>query len=274
MTKTLSGRLTPGRFGFAMPATNPPFDRPPYYYRDIEMLSFAYETDDDAAADIVPEGLVLASSPAVAVVIFPDFHFSTLGAYREVIFGVKCLWQDKPVTYCANLLVTDDIGELGGRDIYGFPKLLGHIEWVKEHNLIVAYAERPKGKRLCTGILRPRDPLARDQIETSPCVTLKIIPSPEENAPPEVCELVMTPFGVQPVIGPDGQLEGFSGPGNLTFESASSIDPWHRLPVRRMLFAAWWRANGVLSYGKVIRRYPPEPPAFCDEDGTPRPRKS
>jgi acetoacetate decarboxylase len=251
----LPGRLTPDRFGFAMPAASPPFDRPPYHYRDIEMLGFVYETDDEAAADIVPEGLVVASSPAVAVLIFPDFHFSTLGAYREVILGVRCLWEERPVTYCASLLVTDDIGELGGRDIYGYPKLLGHIKWVREHNLIVAYAERPKGKRLCTGILRPRDPMSPEDFTMPPNVTLKIVPSPEEGAPPEVCELVMIPFDVRPILGCDGKVEGFSGPGNVTFDSPSDIDPWYRLPVRRMVSAAWWRANGVLSWGKVIRRY-------------------
>ena len=32
------GRLTPDRFGFSMPPSDPPFDKPPYYYRGIEMM--------------------------------------------------------------------------------------------------------------------------------------------------------------------------------------------------------------------------------------------
>src|SRR5262245_21375469 len=125
------GRLEPTRFGFAMPVTDPPFDRPPYYYRDIEVMAFAYETDDDAAADIVPEGLAIAHSPAVAQLIFTDFHFSTLGAYTEAILGVSCLWAGEPVTYCSNLLVTNEIGLIGGREPCGFAKPLVSVGWTK-----------------------------------------------------------------------------------------------------------------------------------------------
>src|SRR5713226_8685658 len=92
------GRLNPNRFGFAMPVTDPPFDHPPYYYRGIEVMGFSYQTDDDAAAEIVPEGLTLADSPAIAQLIFTNFHFSTLGAYTEAILGLN-----------------------GGREPYGFP---------------------------------------------------------------------------------------------------------------------------------------------------------
>ena len=107
---------------------------------------------------------------------------------------MSCLWEGEPITYRANLLVTNEVGLIGGREPYGFPKLFGEVEWVKEHEIISAYAERPKGKRICTGVMRPRDILAPDDIVTPPLVTLKIIPSPEEGAPPEVCELVKTPI--------------------------------------------------------------------------------
>src|SRR5437870_10560775 len=118
------GRLNPNRFGFAMPVTDPPFDHPPYYYRGIEVMGFAYQTDDDAAAEIVPEGLTLADSPAIAQVIFTNFHFSTLGAYTEAILGLNCLWEDQPITHCANLLVTNEIGLIGGASRMGFPSCL------------------------------------------------------------------------------------------------------------------------------------------------------
>jgi acetoacetate decarboxylase len=265
----VAGRLVPSRFGFAMPVTDPPFDSPPYYYRGIEVMGFAYETDDQAAAEIVPEGLTIADSPAVAQLIFTNFHFSTLGAYTEAILGVSCLWQGEPVTYCSNLLVTNEIGLIGGREPYGFPKLFGEVVWTKEHEIISAYAERPRGKRICTGVLRPRDILSPADVASPPLVTLKVIPSPEEGAPPEVCELVLTPLKFELIVGSDGRGEGFSGPGNVTFDSPSAVDPWHRLPVHRMVAATWGRYNFVLPYGRVIKRYavertaePVEPPVM------------
>ena len=54
----------------------------------------------------------------------------------------------------------------------------------------------------------------------------------------------------------------------MTFDSPSAVDPWHRMPVRRMVAASWGRYNFVLPYGRVIKRYdvavaaePVEPPA-------------
>lgn len=262
----LAGRLTPGRFGFSMPPTDPPFDSPPYYYRGLEMMAFAYETDDEAAADILPEGLVLSASPAVAQLIFTNFHFSTLGAYREAILGLSCLWEGEPVTYCTNLIVTNEVGLMGGREPYGFPKLLGEVNWVKEHEIISAHVERPTGTRICSGVMRPRDILRPEDVVTPPLVTLKIIPSPEEGAPPEVAELVSTPLDFQLIVGSDGRGEGFSGPGSVHFETPSAVDPWYRLPPRRMLAASWGRYNFVLPYGTVLTRY--------QVPGTPRPVES
>lgn len=271
MATGLEGRLTPREFGFAMPVTNPPFDRPPYHYRGLEMMAFAYETDDEAAAQVVPEGLTIADSPAIAQLIFPNFHFSTLGAYKEVILGISCLWEGKPVTYCVALLVTNEVGLIGGREPYGFPKLFANIEWSKENNLISAYAERPEGKRICSAVMRPRDVLYPEGEPPPPLVTLKVIPSPEEGAPPEVCELVRTPVNFELVMGSDGTAEGFSGPGNVSFDSPSVIDSWNRLPVKNVVAASWGYYNMVLPYGEVIKRYTATEAAVTDQDGIPRP---
>jgi hypothetical protein len=52
-------------------------------------------------------------------------------------------------------------------------------------------------------------------------------------------------------------------------DSPSAVDPWHRLPVRRMVAATCGRYNFVLPYGRVIKRYgvertaePVEPPVM------------
>jgi hypothetical protein len=95
---------------------------------------------------------------------------------------------------------------------------------------------------------------------------------PEEGAPPEVCELVLTP----PKARADRRLrragrgEGFSGPGNVTFDSPSAVDPWHRMPAHRMVAASWGRYNFVLPYGHLISvtdvattAAPVEPPAVA-----------
>ena len=94
-------------------------------------------------------------------------------------------------------------------------------------------------------MLRPRDILAPEDVASPPLVTLKVIPSPEEGAPPRSASCVLTPLTFELIVGSDGRGEGFSGPGNVTFDSPSAVDPWHRMPVRRMVAASWGRYNFV-----------------------------
>jgi len=66
---TLEGRLTKDKFGYDMPVDAPLFAKPPIYYKYAETISVTYETDAEAALDLLPEGLMLLE-PATAVLIF------------------------------------------------------------------------------------------------------------------------------------------------------------------------------------------------------------
>ena len=268
MANQVSGRLSPENFGFVMPVSSPPIDRPPYHFRNMESMTFVYETPAEAAAAILPQGLMLPEKTSSAFVTFHRFHFSTVGCYNEAIFGINCFWEGEPVAYFDTILVDNEVGLITGRDPYGFGKLFANIKFERENNLMIAYAERPTGKRLVTGVMRPRDPL--DPMPSVPGVMLKVIPSPEENAPPEVCELVMVRSERSVVTGSDGKLEAFTGPGNVTFDSESLLNPCFKLPVEKMVRASWGYHNITLPYGKVIKRYTGCPPALCDVNGVPR----
>lgn len=261
----MQGKFSPENFGFVMPASNPPIDRPPYYFRDVEAMTFVYETDSEAAAAILPQGLSVPKVGATALVTFNRFHFSTVGCYDEAIFGIPCFWEGQPVVYYDTILVDNEVGMITGREPYGFSKLFASITFERENNIFSAHAERPTGKRLVTGVVRPRDLL--EPKPAVPVVTLKVIPSPEEGAPPEVCELVMVKTEKTEVVGSDGRVEAYTGPGNLTFDSQSVLNPFFRLPVRQMVRSSWGRYNYVLPYGKVIKRYVGIPAAVTDANG-------
>ena len=89
------GTLVPARFGFTGPASAPNIDRPPHHYRGTELAVFEFETDSDAAAAVVPEGLELAHDVARARLMFASFPFSTLGAYREAMLTIACTWEGR-----------------------------------------------------------------------------------------------------------------------------------------------------------------------------------
>ncbi len=59
------GRLTKEKFGGNMPMDAPLYSMPPIYYKDVETLNITYETNTEAALDLLPEGLTLPE-PAIA----------------------------------------------------------------------------------------------------------------------------------------------------------------------------------------------------------------
>jgi acetoacetate decarboxylase len=220
------------------------------------MAIFAFETSIDAAAAIVPEGLHLAHGPARALVWFANFHFSTLGTYREAILAISCLWEGRRVLYCPYLIVTGDVGLIAGREIWGAPKLLGDVGLVRTNAAVSCYVERPAGvTRIASGVIHPREMREPSRADSPPLVFLKTIPSPEEGAPPEVCELVEVSIESTVQVGGDGHPELFSGPGDIRFDTPSVMDPWASIPMRRMLHATYGKYDSVLRYGRVLHRY-------------------
>jgi hypothetical protein len=49
--------------------------------------------------------------------------------------------------------------------------------------------------------------------------------------------------------------EALTGLAALSFDTASSLDPWHALSVRRVLGGTYSRADFTLPHGRVLRRY-------------------
>jgi len=242
-----AGRLTREKYGYSMPVDAPLFCKPPIYYKNAEAIAFAYETDEDSAADILPEGLEL-TSPPTASVLFLRYPFSTLGVYDEVILGLSCTWQGSPRFYIAHIVVNSDVPLAAGREIWGYPKKFAEITFQKERDLILGAMERPKDNRICTGVIRPEAPLELVEGEPVPSLSLRVIPGAEEGAAPSVMELIEVP-------PQSTTIEAWQGSGSLQFDSTSDLDPWHKIEVRQMLTAIYRRYDFVLNYGRVIKRY-------------------
>jgi acetoacetate decarboxylase len=47
-------------------------------------------------------------------------------------------------------------------------------------------------------------------------------------------------------------VEGWTGPGSCHFPGISTLDPWHRLPVKNLLVASYVVADFVLPDGKIL----------------------
>ena len=93
--------MTKARMGPTMPVDAPIYAKPPFYYRNVERLVFTYETDKEAALDILPDVLNLRL-PATACVNFLNAPVCTLGAYEEA-YQVKLFLYDAAVSEVQSL---------------------------------------------------------------------------------------------------------------------------------------------------------------------------
>lgn len=243
---TLSGKLNKENAGYDMPVDAPLYARPPILYRYAEAMTITYETDADEAVKLLPEGLILPE-PVTAALVFVKYPFSTLGQYDETILCIPCIFKDELKIYIAHIVVNNDIPQIAGREIWGYPKKIAHITIEKEFDLVSGKMERPKGNLICSAGMRPETPVTEEEPGVG-VLSLRVIPSPEENAPPSIMELVEVPQKVT-------VLESFSGPGWVQFHSDATIDPWHKLQVKQILGANYRISHMELGYGKIVKQF-------------------
>jgi len=243
-----SGRLGKSSLGASMPVDAPYYQSPPFFFRDARAMSISYETDADAALDLLPEGLDLAL-PARARLMVLHYPFSTLGPYHEAILGIECLWQGAPRFYIAHIAVTEVPPLVAGREIWGYPKKMAHITLEHEAEFLRGTVERPAGVRLVTATMRIERPLPPVPAGGGGgSLSLRVIPSVEPGEPPSVAELIEA-------VNETHLHEAWVGTGTLSYDTASSLDPWHRLPVRQVLGATYSRYDFTLPHGRVLRSY-------------------
>ncbi|MBW2091007.1 MAG: acetoacetate decarboxylase family protein [Deltaproteobacteria bacterium] len=244
---SLKGRLTKDRFGHNMPVHAPLYAAPPIYYYNAEAIGITYETDEEAAMDILPDGLELPS-PVLATILLIRYPESGLGPYEEVILGLPCLFEGQERFYIPYIVVNTVAPLAAGREVWGFPKKLADIDIMTDEDMIIGAMERPTGNRIVTMGFRPEQEVEVEQPEGGGSIALRVIPSPEENAGPSVAELVEVPSGVM-------VTRAYSGTGWVQFESRSSLDPWHKLSVNQVVDANMRTYNQILGFGKVVKRY-------------------
>ena len=241
------GRLNRQNVGYGMPSDAPLYGKPPFYYTDLERLAFSYETDEEAVLDILPEGLEVPT-PATATLLFLRYPFSTLGPYLEAILSVGCIWEGNPCGFIAHIVVDSDQPQAAGREIWGYPKKMAHITLETEGDLVIGTMERPRGNRICTGVMRLEQRMETGGPMSGPGMSLRVIPNPEDSMEPSLMELIETWSTVEDKLA-------YSGSGFLEFNSASTLDPWHRFAVGKFLGASYSRGDMVLPHGKVIKTY-------------------
>jgi acetoacetate decarboxylase len=240
------GRLNLRNAQYSMPADAAAYQSPPFYYRGTRSISVAFETDAETALEALPAPLAL-SDPATAVLSFYEYPWTTFGPYNETILSLLVEHRGRRMSYIMHIAVTTEPPMLAGREIWGFPKKLAHIDFKSEKDMIYGTLDRPAGVRLASAIVRPERPAANGPSSAPPPVSFRLIPSAEENGRPVCADIIETMAEVK-------VHEAWTGTGSIAFAESSSLDPWNRLPVKRVIQASYVLSDMTLGFGKVIDR--------------------
>lgn len=247
------GKLKIAEYGATMPVTGEAVQKPPFYFRHMEMMIVSYRTDDEAALAWLPEEMEL-DGPATVTVIVGHYGASTFGPYNEAMITIRARLDGQVCSYFPALFTDNEAPLIGGREIWGFPKKLAKIEVRHESEVMMGLVERPTGNRLLTAVMRKVHPVRTEDFKFAPCVSLKVIPCATEQRRPALAQLIGCVLELVPHVGANGLPDIWTGPGSLHYDAPSAVDPWYKLPVREMVGCYAGTFDAVLGHGRILRQ--------------------
>lgn len=228
-SRAIKGKLRKADFGYSLPIDQPLYRPAPVTYQDSTILMYGYRTDPDAAASVLPAQMKLTDPPMVRM-IFANYKWSSIGFYNEVAQSLVCTYKGKPYVYPIRLHVTSDRAMAAGREMAGFPKKIGRIEFNFGAEYL-SYLDSPEGLRICSGVMLPGQRVRQinegDAGTAIEYLSLRIMPNPADRQKPfkpTLCELMSTVWELGP-----GEM--WSATGSVHLGGTSELDPYHRLPV-------------------------------------------
>jgi len=231
---------------------------------DAEMLTLAWETKPEAIEKLLPPPLKPAAKSLVLAFIadYPSTNFSV--PYKESALFVRASFEGQEGFYCLSMPVTNDMAMAGGREIWGYPKKLANIEIQREGDRLEGSTERHgiqfmKVKANLTGKIN-------DSSATDELLSLGLNPEGEYSTVAFNYKFAPSPVAGEQFDYPPRLVQGETVFKPKTFIFAeveieltpSEFDPWHEVPVERMLGGFYSVGdNSMLSDGKVLAEVDP-----------------
>jgi acetoacetate decarboxylase len=237
--------------GFSTPWDAPMVPPFPFTFRNVEVLTLAWRTSEEAVARLLPPPLE-PTSDVVLAHIYKMNDVEWLGAYGESNVSIGCKMPGAGIagSYSPYLFLSSDVGVVHGREIHGQPKKLGKPSLETRGDLIVGVVER-NGIAVMTGTMPTKqrvDSLAslNQHFDFAENINLKSLDHIDGR--PAIRQLTARRLSNVVVH------ECWGGPCTVELRPNAQA-PIHRLPVADMLDGLHWRADFTLVPGRIIHDY-------------------
>ncbi len=240
-------------WGYSTPLLSPLYPTPPYYYVESEMLMVMYEMDEELLGNLVPEPLEPVGNKCIAFLGGGGRVGTGLGAYLEAGVWPIVKYKNYVGAFECLLYLDSELGICAGREIWGMEKKLASLKLWQQQNIVRGELERV-GTRLMSLSVSLEEPAREEDLRDleftrDGVFSIKLIPSPEEGQPPEVCELVLTKSQIT-------RLHGlWRGPAAVCFPEPSDLDPVYKFAPRKILGGYYGIVDAVLPFGEIVYRY-------------------
>ena len=233
---------------FCMPLANPAYPRGPYRFYNREFMVISYRTDPDKLRAAVPEPLQ-ADGDIVKYEFIRMPDSTGFGDYSESGQVIPVTFNGKKGSYTHRMFLNDHPPIAGGREIWGFPKVLATPTLHAEIDTLVGTLDYGP-IRIATGTMGYKHKTVElagiKSALLSPNYLLKIIPHVDGTT--RICELVE--FYLQ-----DVEVKGaWTAPAALAL-SSHALAPLADLPVLEVVGATHFIADLTLGLGTVAYDY-------------------
>ena len=244
----------------AMPVASPSYPRGPYRFIDREYLIIVYESDPDAIRQALPEPLEPDGSGQVLYEFIKMPDSSGFGDYQESGVVIPAKFQGQHINFTAQMYLDCHPPIAGGREIWGFPKKLGHPNLCVMHDTLtgelkysgvtvaLATMAYKHENLICShsGLSIACDVTAIEEKMKKTQVNLKIIPDIDGSL--KIAQLVA--YNLEHIT-----IKGaWEGPARLALFPHVNA-PVADLPVKKIVTGLHFTADLTLPYGRVLYDY-------------------
>ncbi len=247
----LIGEAQEGEMAYTMPWTSPFYSPPPIQFRDNRILTIVLRTSPEILKKIVPKPLV--PNPLNLMFVYVSrLNIEISGAerypYLEIGIGVPATFSKTMGNYAVYLYLDKALPIVGGREVWGWPKKDGAISFIEKDGKVSASLERLGFPLISVNasLAKKIEPIPDRPV--MPWYNLKIIPSVEKDAPPEVFQLTST-------VNTDLKIkEYYDCEAELEFKS-SPFDNLEEIEILEITDANFQISDFVMDFGKIIYDY-------------------